>query len=41
MYFKDVARSYGLADDKMDLMGDVEIWDYIIMIQSYGGYEYV
>ena len=33
MYFKDVARGYGLTDADMKSMGDTNIWKFIIMTQ--------
>ena len=33
MYFKDVARGYGLTDADMNSMGDQNIWQFIIITQ--------
>jgi hypothetical protein len=34
MYFKDVARSYGLSDDAMASMDDESIWLFMIENQE-------
>ena len=33
MYFKDVARGYGLTEEDLSSMGDALIWQFIIMTQ--------
>lgn len=34
MYFKDVAHSYGMSYERMEVIGDVSVWEFIMTIQK-------